>query len=266
MPTWPIVQSRHWKAQVPVPRPAVPRRHLRCRGHGRSDRPIDRRLHRRELAADAVAVLDAAGVERAVLAGLSMGAGYALRLAAVHPDRVLGAVLIGEGLPVGAEPRADDRASPATSSRIATERRGLGHLQRPLLAARLAPVPEFFFGACSPSRTRPSIVEDFVGWILQTDPERIIEAERRPRWSPSDEAGAGRGAACAVSAARSRHPRPGRRDHGLPARGALAAIWGAVVAVDGGGHGPHGRHPVLVNLLIATSSRRRIAGTSGTRP
>ena len=47
-----------------------------------------------ELASDVLRVLDERGVERAVLAGASMGAHTALRLALEHPGRVAGLVLI----------------------------------------------------------------------------------------------------------------------------------------------------------------------------
>jgi proline iminopeptidase len=50
--------------------------------------------------ADAVAVLDARGVERAVVVGHSWGGHLALHLAVAHPDRVAGLVLIdGLGVP-----------------------------------------------------------------------------------------------------------------------------------------------------------------------
>lgn len=47
-----------------------------------------------DLADDAVGLLDALGVERAVLAGMSQGGFVALRAALRHPDRVRGLVLI----------------------------------------------------------------------------------------------------------------------------------------------------------------------------
>ncbi|MFI5014548.1 MAG: 3-oxoadipate enol-lactonase [Hyphomicrobiales bacterium] len=57
------------------------------RGHGASDAPkADYSIPM--LAADAVAVLDAAGVERAHVCGLSMGAMTALEIAIAHPQRV----------------------------------------------------------------------------------------------------------------------------------------------------------------------------------
>ncbi len=50
-------------------------------------------------AADVLAVLDDLGVERAVLVGASYGGRVAIDLAASHPDRVVGLVLAGAGLP-----------------------------------------------------------------------------------------------------------------------------------------------------------------------
>lgn len=47
---------------------------------------------------DAVAVLDAAGVERAVVIACSMGGGRAIALALAHPERVSALVLIGSGV------------------------------------------------------------------------------------------------------------------------------------------------------------------------
>lgn len=47
-----------------------------------------------ELAADLLALLDAEGIDRAVLAGASMGAHTALRVALTHPARVAGLVVI----------------------------------------------------------------------------------------------------------------------------------------------------------------------------
>ena len=49
-------------------------------------------------ARDLLAVLDACGLERAVLVGHSLGAYAVARLAADHPDRVRGAVLVDGGL------------------------------------------------------------------------------------------------------------------------------------------------------------------------
>ena len=66
-----------------------------ARGHGRSEPALERSAYRyEELADDLLAVLDALGLERAVLAGASMGAHTALRVALRAPERVLALCLI----------------------------------------------------------------------------------------------------------------------------------------------------------------------------
>jgi non-heme chloroperoxidase len=81
--------------------PLLPARYhayaLDQRGHGDSERPaccytVD------DLAADTVAFLDAAGIERATLVGHSGSCFTARRAAVNHPDRVAGLVLIGAPL------------------------------------------------------------------------------------------------------------------------------------------------------------------------
>src|SRR5437764_7282516 len=99
-PTWSLVHSRHWKMQIPYFA-----RHFRVLtmdglGNGRSDRCRDpRRYGAEEFALDCLAVMDATGTERAVMASLSRGAQYLLELGRLAPERVAGAVLIGPLFP-----------------------------------------------------------------------------------------------------------------------------------------------------------------------
>jgi pimeloyl-ACP methyl ester carboxylesterase len=66
-----------------------------ARGHGRSSpAPTPDAYGYELLAADLEAVLDAAGIERAVLAGASMGAHTLLRFALDAPERVAGMVVV----------------------------------------------------------------------------------------------------------------------------------------------------------------------------
>ncbi|AXK32950.1 alpha/beta fold hydrolase [Streptomyces armeniacus] len=78
------------------------------RGTGDSDKP-DEPYSTRQFAEDAVAVLDALGIERADVYGTSMGGRVAQWLAARHPDRV-GALVLGCTSPGGphAAERGDD--------------------------------------------------------------------------------------------------------------------------------------------------------------
>ncbi|MET0773136.1 MAG: alpha/beta hydrolase [Candidatus Limnocylindrales bacterium] len=67
------------------------------RGHGRSDAP-DTGYDFETLTTDLVAVMDATGLARAVVAGQSWGAHVVLELAVRHPDRVSGVVCVDGGL------------------------------------------------------------------------------------------------------------------------------------------------------------------------
>src|SRR6188472_4684181 len=61
-----------------------------ARGHGRSSPAADGDYGYDALAGDLLAVLDAAGIERAVLAGASMGAHTIAAFALAHPERLAG--------------------------------------------------------------------------------------------------------------------------------------------------------------------------------
>jgi pimeloyl-ACP methyl ester carboxylesterase len=82
---------------------------LSQRGHGDSDRPTTG-YHPRDFAADVAAFMDALKLERAVIAGHSMGSHITKRFALDYPDRVLGLVLMAtffsfQGNPAVAELR-----------------------------------------------------------------------------------------------------------------------------------------------------------------
>ena len=102
LPTWSVLDSSHGRFQL-----ADLSRHYRVvtfdpRGNGRSDRPDGRAAYAgTEFAADALAVLDATGTDRAVVVACSLATFWMLRLAAEHPERVVGVVASGTNLPLG---------------------------------------------------------------------------------------------------------------------------------------------------------------------
>jgi pimeloyl-ACP methyl ester carboxylesterase len=65
-----------------------------ARGHGRSSPAPERAYGYEHLALDLEAVLDATGLQSAVIAGASMGAHTALRFALAHPERVRALAII----------------------------------------------------------------------------------------------------------------------------------------------------------------------------
>ena len=69
-----------------------------CRGHGDSGKPHDPAFYGHDrMAEDAVAVMDAAGMEQPFVLGYSMGGYIGLRLLAAHPDRVARLAIAGVG-------------------------------------------------------------------------------------------------------------------------------------------------------------------------
>ncbi|HZG35508.1 MAG TPA: alpha/beta fold hydrolase [Gaiellaceae bacterium] len=244
LPTWSVIHSRHWKMQIPYLA-----RHCRVltfdgRGNGRSDRPQEpEAYHEREFAADALAVLDAIGTERAVLVSLSLGAQRALLLAADHPERVDGAVFICPALPLG-EPLPARTVYPWDVELDTDE--GWAKYNRFYWLRDYRAFLEFFFAQMftEPHSTKP--IEDCVGWALETTPETLVATQegtldkqtvrelcRRVR-SPVLVI---QGAEDAVTS---------------PSRGAALAdeTGGELVLLEGSGHGPHVRDPVQVNLLL----------------
>ena len=95
-PTWSIVHSRFWKAQVPYLA-----RHFRVvtfdgRGNGRSDRPVGAPAYADdEYAEDIVAVMDATDTDQATLVGLSHGSAVDRAGGGPPPRRVSGLFVIG---------------------------------------------------------------------------------------------------------------------------------------------------------------------------
>jgi pimeloyl-ACP methyl ester carboxylesterase/predicted glycosyltransferase len=243
LPTWSIIHSRHWKMQIPYLA-----RHCRVitfdgRGNGRSDRPAAG-YGEAEFAADALAVMDATGTERAAIVSLSVGAQRALILAAEHPERVTGAVFICPAVPL-ASPLEERTRYPWDEVLPTDEGWAKDNLYYWLQDYR--GFLDFFFSQMftEPHSTKP--IEDCVGWGLETTAETLVATEIG---NGLDEA------AARELSARVRCPVlviQGTADAITgPGRGiALAeATGGDLVLLEGSGHGPHVRDPVKVNLLL----------------
>jgi pimeloyl-ACP methyl ester carboxylesterase len=66
---------------------------LECRGHGNSEMGDPARLSIATFEADALALLDHLKISQAIVGGISLGAAISMRLAALHPERVVGLIL-----------------------------------------------------------------------------------------------------------------------------------------------------------------------------
>ncbi len=82
-----------WETSIPHLLPAFRLLRIDTRGHGASDAP-DGDYSLAVLADDVVAVMDAAGVQTAAVAGVSLGGMIAMELALTHPTRVTALALV----------------------------------------------------------------------------------------------------------------------------------------------------------------------------
>lgn len=70
---------------------------LDCRGHGQSDKPTAEGAYGVNMVEDVVRLMDHLGIQKARVAGYSMGGMIAMKLTVMHPDRVNRLVLCGMG-------------------------------------------------------------------------------------------------------------------------------------------------------------------------
>jgi pimeloyl-ACP methyl ester carboxylesterase/predicted glycosyltransferase len=245
LPTWSIIHSRHWKAQIPYLA-----RHARVltfdgRGNGRSDRPSTEEAYAEtECAADALAVMDAAGVERAVVVGLSAGALWGVLLAAEHPERVAGAVFIAPAAPFA---QHAVRATTPFDERLESYE-GWDKYNRHYWLEDYRGFLEFFFGKVFSEPHSTKQIEDCVGWGLETTPETLALTYLGRELNDREEfTRLCRRIACPVLVLHGTED--GVRPFSVGEE--LAEVTGgALVALEGSGHCPHARDPVRVNRLI----------------
>ncbi len=246
LPTWSIVHSRCWKAQIPY----LARRHrvivFDPRGNGSSGRPVDPAAYAEaEFADDALAVLDATGTDRAVVVGLSLGAQRGLILATRHPDRVAGMVLIGPAVALSPFPperaRAFEHFHDERDDAEPWAKHNAHYWRRDF-----PDFLEFFFSQVFSEPHSTKQIEDCVGWGLECGADCLLASED----------GAGLGDRTVGTAAEITCPVlviHGDEDAIAPyAAGVELArlTGGSLVTIAGGGHCPQARDPVFVNLRI----------------
>jgi pimeloyl-ACP methyl ester carboxylesterase/predicted glycosyltransferase len=246
LPTWSIVHSRLWKAQVPYLA-----RHCRVitfdgRGNGQSSRPENAVAYGdSEFVADALAVMDATAIGQAVLVSLSAGANWALPLAAEHPERVAGAVFIRPALPLS--PPYPKRVMYSFDEVLDTDE-GWAKFNRHYWLKDYRGFLEFFMAQIYTEPHSTKQIEDCVGWGLETTPEVLIATDAAPSVVDKEN--------IEELVRRMRCPVlifHGDEDALVPYTRStrLAELTGGtLVTIEGGGHYPQGRDPVKFNLLL----------------
>src|SRR5258708_14067049 len=246
LPTWSIVRSRLWKAQVPYLA-----RHCRVitfdgRGNGQSSRPESAEAYSdREFVADALAVMDATATEQAVLVSLSAGANWALPLAAEHPERAAGAGFIGPALPLS--PPYPNRVMYSFDEGLDTTE-AWAKFNRHYWLKDYRGFLEFFMSQIYTEPHSTKQIEDCVGWGLETTPEVLIATDAAPSVVNKENVEEFvRSVRCPVLIFH------GDEDALVPYTRStrLAELTGGqLVTIEGGGHYPQGRDPGKFNLLL----------------
>ncbi len=218
------------------------------RGNGRSDRPGTAAAYAdTEWVADTIEVMDATDTDRAVLVGLCTSGWRALLTAGQYPERVLGVVAMSPWAPF---------LTPALPHRVAYDfdavldtGEGWAKDNRHYWLQDWRGYAEFFFGEllCEPHSTKQQ--EDCVGWAMEIGAETMLLHNDGPLMSSSREETEAliRQVSCPVLVIH------GTGDRCQPfARGKRIAelTGGELLALEGAGHIPMAREPVVVNHVI----------------
>jgi len=173
LPTWSIVHARTWKAQVPYLARQYRVVTLDGRGNGGSDRPIGSQAYRPpEFIADILAVMDEVGIASAIIAGFSFGGHLAALLAARHPERVTGAILIAPTAPFG--PNNPSR-NPTSFLAEQVAHDGWGKFNKHYWLKNYDDFLAFFFGRMFAEPHSTKQIEDGVSWGAEIGPEVLVD-------------------------------------------------------------------------------------------
>jgi pimeloyl-ACP methyl ester carboxylesterase len=247
MPPWSIVHSRVYKAQVPYFS-----ERFRCivfdgRGNGRSDRPEDVVAYTLDnYVADALAVMDATNAGQAVVVGLSFGGLLACVLAAHHPERVKAAIAAGTISSIGPANYARMAATQFTATRERYE--DWEKFNRHYWLENYPDFAEFFIRNICTEPHSTKQIEDCVGWGREIGAETLMLGQYAAGITQDETLDLCVRVRCPVLVIvgdQDAVTGPG------PGIALAAAVRDArLVTIEGGGHIPDARDPVLVNLLI----------------
>jgi pimeloyl-ACP methyl ester carboxylesterase len=238
------------------------------RGNGQSDRPPESAAYaEREFAADALAVMDANGAERAVLVSLSKGAQRALLLAAEHPGRILGAAFIGPFFPASSIGGLRWRI-------VAHPRLRRAFFTSPPIAAWWlkfngahwrADYPDFvewFIRRCFNTPHSTKQIDDGIAWGLETNAVTLIASVDGDLAAPATrrhQTALARRVRCPVLVISA----PNDKITAHADAGALAKTTGGqLMSIPDGGHNPQARKPVAVNLALRRFVENAFTGDS----
>lgn len=250
VPTWAIIHSRGYKAQIPYFA-----EHFRVitfdpRGNGKSDRPIETEAYAIDnLIEDVQAVLDATKTDKAVFFGFSFSSAIACAAAAKFPERVDALISIGAWTPIVAP--HDFRKNAGENSAGEETKFSFDYWRRDY--------PDFcnwFFNKLYSEPHSTKQMEDCNNWAADGDAEMLINTQKsRSEYGIpiTDET-------------YSKISCPMLIIHGLddqitPYQGSerIAELTGGELQLlPNSGHAPHTRIPGKINIMIRDFLARKI--------
>lgn len=262
VPPWSIVHSRVYKAQL-----SYFSERYRCitydgRGNGKSDRPDDVAAYSlSNYVSDVLAVMDATQTDQGILVGLSSGGMLICVLAAYHPERVKGGVLVSTAASVGpGYPYMTPQHFLEKSERF----EGWDKYNRDYWLSNYPDFVEHFVRQIFSEPHSTKQIEDGIEWANDTTgPVLVKTVEARlitPPFNVNEKMFSKINCPLLMI--------HGDNDQIQPhARGRVVAeLTGAeFVTIAGGGHNPLGRFPAKCNVLINDFLDRRLHTTKPKR-
>ena len=244
------VHSRAWKAQVPYLAQHYRVVTIDPPGNGRSGRSLDPAAYDDlALVADTLAVLDHLGIEQAVLGGICASAWQALLVAALHPERVEAVVAVAPWVRDFTPPFAVRLEAMRHFDEELDDYSGWNGYNRNYLPDHWPDFARFFFDQMFPEPHSTKQLEDVHVYNCETT-GRVMLAEHEARQytnTPEETEALLRGLTRPVLVIQ------GTEDRCQPlGRGESVVRWTGAehLVLEGAGHLPMARHPVVVNRAI----------------
>jgi pimeloyl-ACP methyl ester carboxylesterase/predicted glycosyltransferase len=247
IPTWSLVHSRVYKAQIPYFS-----EHFRCitwdpRGNGKSDRPEDPQQYRyKDYVNDALAIMDETETDKAIVFGLSLSTEITAALAAFYPERVEAQIMVGTNSPLGAE--YEYMMYGQFDATGLENHEGWGKWNREYWRKNYPDFTDFFSRQVFIEPHSTKQIEDQIRWSRETNEEVLIATMESN--DPDDlvlDENAYRQIKC-----------PTLIIHGD--KDSVAAIENSrivaeltsaeLITIAGAGHAPNGRIPAKINILM----------------
>ncbi len=251
IPPGPITHSRLFKAQVPYLA-----RHFRvvtfdARGNGRSGRPVERFAHTRaENVLDILSVMDATETTNAILVAHCHAVWWALEFATFHRERVSGMIAIEPGVPTLGRSQPHWIETAATWDQVLDQPAGWNLNNRHVYLNEHRKWVEWFFGQqlVEPHSSKP--FEDAVTWALESTGEVLVAGEEGIEVEPPTPEGIDEMCRSLDMPVLVIHGELDVCQHVDRGRAFAELTGGELVELEGAGHLPLVRDPVVVNRTI----------------